>query len=169
MTGCMLRNPLSGKVGLIIHSYFVNIALGLAHAILAILASCLAVYFHIVSVGMVKYHIYYRIALNCGPGIYFFPVIFTPATKWDRCLLVEDSHMVYNLWFWWWILKVADDKQSIILHVWFCYSAIYPCYCMKPNIYTRPAIIWDNTVNIYYIYYISYKNTFGIKWHSHIK
>ena len=66
----------------------------LPHAILAILASCLEAYFHIALVGMVNYYIYYHIALNCGQGIQLF---FTPATKRDRCLLVEDSHAVYNL------------------------------------------------------------------------
>ena len=39
----------------------------------------------------------YHISLNNGPGVYFFPAIFTQATKQGRCLLVEDSHAVYNL------------------------------------------------------------------------
>ena len=39
----------------------------------------------------------YCIALNYDPDIYFFPIIFTQATKQDRCLLVEDSHTINNL------------------------------------------------------------------------
>ena len=30
--------------------------------------------------------IYHHIASNYGLGIYFFPAIFTPATKWDQQL-----------------------------------------------------------------------------------
>ena len=39
----------------------------------------------------------YRIASNYGPGVYFFPAIFNQATKWDRRLLSEETHAVYNL------------------------------------------------------------------------
>ena len=39
----------------------------------------------------------YRIALNYGPGIYFFPLIFNQATKQDRRLLSEETRAVYNL------------------------------------------------------------------------
>ena len=40
----------------------------------------------------------YRIALNYGPGIYFFPAIFNLVTKWDRWLLLEEKRAIYNLW-----------------------------------------------------------------------
>ena len=39
----------------------------------------------------------YRIALNHGLGIYFFPAIFNQVTKRDGCLLSEETHAVYNL------------------------------------------------------------------------
>ena len=41
----------------------------------------------------VSFMIYFCIALNSGQGIYFF----TPATKQDKCLLLEGSCSVYNL------------------------------------------------------------------------
>ena len=39
----------------------------------------------------------YRIALNYGPSVYFFPVIFNQATKRDKRLLSGETHAVYNL------------------------------------------------------------------------
>ena len=39
----------------------------------------------------------YHIALNYDPDSYFFPTIFTQATKQDRRLLVEDSCAINNL------------------------------------------------------------------------
>ena len=46
---------------------------------------------------MYKYvaHIYH-IALNYGPGVYFFSAIFIQTTKRDKRSLVEDSHAIYN-------------------------------------------------------------------------
>ena len=40
----------------------------------------------------------YCIASNYGLGIYFFLAIFNQATKWDRRLLSEEAHAIYNLW-----------------------------------------------------------------------
>ena len=39
----------------------------------------------------------YCIALNYGPGIYFFPTIFNQTTKQDRRLFLEETCAVYNL------------------------------------------------------------------------
>ena len=41
--------------------------------------------------------IIYRIALNYGPSVYFFPASFNQATKQDRCLLSKETRAVYNL------------------------------------------------------------------------
>ena len=45
----------------------------------------------------------YRIASNSGPGVYFFQWFFTPATEWDRYLLVEVLFIICdsNSEFWW--------------------------------------------------------------------
>ena len=48
--------------------------------------ACMQAYLHI-----------HRIALNHGPGVYFFPAIFNQVTKRDGCLLSEETHAVYNL------------------------------------------------------------------------
>ena len=42
-----------------------------------------------------------------------FQQFFIPSTKGDRCLLVEDSRAIYNLWFQQWILMAADNAWSI--------------------------------------------------------
>ena len=39
----------------------------------------------------------YRIALNYGLGVYFFPAIINQATKSDTHLLSEETCAVYNL------------------------------------------------------------------------
>ena len=37
----------------------------------------------------------YCIASNYGPGIYFFAAIFNQATTQDRCLLSEETRVIY--------------------------------------------------------------------------
>ena len=43
-------------------------------------------------------------------------------------------------------LMEADDTWSAILCILLCYSALYPGHYSKPGVYTRPAVIWGNTV-----------------------
>ena len=47
-------------------------------------------------------------------------------SPWPDRHLLEDSGAVYNLWCQWWILIAADDMQSTVLYILFCYSAFYP-------------------------------------------
>ena len=46
-----------------------------------------------------------------------FQQIFTPASKQDSHLLVENSSAVYNLWYQWWVPMTSDDTQSTVLEV----------------------------------------------------
>ena len=84
----------------------------------------------------------YCIALNYGMDVYFFPVIFNQATKWDRCLLVEDSCAV--------IIGDASDKfwGKLMMHEALYYELYYVIACHTLATKGDPALIYETGRNL---------------------